>query len=90
MRRAAPRHVPAPIWNPDIPNNERFSDQRQPVPFDGDPGNAFRLEWEMFVRHVVEGAPFPHDLFAGARGVRVAELGQRSSREGRRIEVPAP
>jgi predicted dehydrogenase len=81
---------PRPIWNPDIPNNERFSDQWQPVPFDGDPGNAFRLQWEMFVRHVVEGAPFQHDLFAGARGVRVAEIGQRSSREGRRIEVPAP
>jgi predicted dehydrogenase len=43
----------------------------------------------MFVRHVAEDAQFPHDLHAGARGVRVAELGMQSSAEGRRMEVPA-
>jgi predicted dehydrogenase len=80
---------PRPIWNPDIPNVSRFLDQWQPAPLDGEPGNAFRLQWEMFVRHVVEDAPFGQDLHAGARGVRVAELGMRSSEEGRRIEVPA-
>jgi predicted dehydrogenase len=81
---------PRPIWNPDIPNEADFLGQWQPVPEDGAPGNGFRLQWEMFVRHVAEGAAFPHDLFAGARGVRVAELGLRSSREGRRVEVPGP
>ena len=80
---------PRPIWNPDIPNVSRFLDQWQPAPLDGEPGNAFRLQWEMFVRHVVEDAPFGQDLHAGVRGVRVAELGMRSSEEGRRIEVPA-
>jgi predicted dehydrogenase len=80
---------PRPIWNPDIPNVSRFLDQWQPAPLDGEPGNAFRLQWEMFVRHVVADAPFPQDLHAGARGVRVAELGMRSSAEGRRVEVPA-
>ena len=80
---------PRPIWNPDIPNVSRFLDQWQPAPLDGEPGNAFRLQWEMFVRHVVEDAPFGQDLQAGARGVRVAELGMLSSEEGRRIEVPA-
>jgi predicted dehydrogenase len=80
---------PRPVWNPDIPNVSRFLDQWQPAPLDGEPGNAFRLQWEMFVRHVVEDAPFRQDLHAGARGVRVAELGMLSSEEGRRIEVPA-
>jgi len=80
---------PRPVWNPDIPNVSRFLDQWQPAPLDGEPGNAFRLQWEMFVRHVAEGAPFPHDLHAGARGVQVAELGLRSSGEGQRVEVPA-
>ena len=80
---------PRPVWNPDIPNVARFLDQWQPAPLDGEPGNAFRLQWEMFVRHVVEDAPFRQDLHAGARGVRVAELGMLSSAEGRRIEVPA-
>lgn len=80
---------PRPIWNPDIPNVSRFLDQWQPAPLDGEPGNAFRLQWEMFVRHVVDDAPFRQDLHAGARGVLVAELGMQSSAEGRRIEVPA-
>jgi predicted dehydrogenase len=79
---------PRPVWNPDIPNEHDFPAQWQPVPLDADPGNAFRLQWEMFVRHVAEGGPFPHDLFAGARGVQVAELALRSSAEGRRVEVP--
>jgi predicted dehydrogenase len=93
LRNCAAQHrgtSPRPIWNPDIRSEQDFLGQWQPVPRDGEPGNAFRLQWEMFIRHVLEDAAFPHDLFAGARGVRVAELGLRSSREGRRIEVPSP
>ena len=33
-------------------------------------------------------APYRWDLLAGARGVQLAELGLRSSAEGRRLEVP--
>lgn len=90
LRDCAAQHrgtSPRPIWNPDIPNEQDFLRQWQPVPRDAEPANAFRLQWEMFIRHVLEDAAFPHDLFAGARGVRVAELGLRSSREGRRIEI---
>jgi predicted dehydrogenase len=81
--------APRPVWNPDIPNPHEFRDQWQPVTLDGEPGNAFRLQWEAFARHVFDDAPFPHDLHSGARGVRVAELGMRSSAQGRRIEVPS-
>jgi predicted dehydrogenase len=80
---------PRPIWNPDIPDASRYAEQWQPVPLGEEYGNAFRLQWEMFIRHVVADTPFPHDLFAGARGVQVAELGLLSSAEGRRMEVPA-
>jgi len=92
LRDCAAQHrgvSPRPVWNPDIGGEQGFRAQWQPAPLDGEPGNAFRLEWEMFVRHVLDDAPFPHDLRSGARGVRVAELGMRSSAEGRRIEVPA-
>jgi predicted dehydrogenase len=78
---------PRPIWNPDIPNDSDYLAQWQAVPLDGDYGNAFRLEWEMFVRHVAENAPFPHDLHSGVRGLQVAEAGLLSSAEGRRVEV---
>ena len=40
--------------------------------------NAFKAEWELFLRHVVLDEPFPWDLLAGARGVQLAEAGIES------------
>ena len=78
---------PKPVWNPDVPATEDFRGQWQEVPDNAEFGNGFKTQWEMFVRHVVEDAPFHHDLAAGARGVQVAEAGLRSSAEGRRIAL---
>ena len=80
--------TPMPVWNPDLPVTERFRDQWQPVPDNGELGNGFRVQWEAFLRHVAEGGPFPYDFLAGARGVQLAELGLASSAAGRRLEVP--
>jgi predicted dehydrogenase len=79
--------TPKPAWNPDEPGTERFLDQWQPVPDNAELGNGFRAQWELFLAHVVSDAPFPYDLLAGARGVQLAELGQASAREGRRMTV---
>ena len=79
--------TPKPVWNPDVPAAEDYRRQWQDVPDNTDFDNAFKTQWEMFVRHVVEDAPFPYDLASGARGVQVAEAGLRSSAEGRRIEL---
>ncbi len=80
--------TPKPVWNPDEPSGEAFLDQWQPVPDNAEPSNGFKAEWELFLAHVVSGAPFPYDLLAGARGVQLAELGMTSAREGRRMAVP--
>ena len=80
--------TPKPVWNPDIPNAEPFRAQWQPVPDNAEFGNGFKAEWELFLDHVVTGAPFRYDLLAGARGVQLAELGLASAREGRRMAVP--
>ena len=80
--------TPKPVWNPDLPATEDFRDQWQVVPDNEDFDNGFKVQWEAFLRHVVDDAPFPWDFFAGARGVQLAELGLRSAREGRRVEVP--
>jgi len=80
--------TPKPVWNPDLPATERFRDQWQAVPDNADYDNGFKVQWEAFLRHVVEDGPFPWDFGAGARGVQLAELGLRSAREGRRIEIP--
>lgn len=80
--------TPKPVWNPDLPVSHAFRDQWQEVPDNEDFDNGFKEQWEMFLRHVYEDAPYTWDLWAGARGVQMAELGLQSAREGRRIEVP--
>jgi predicted dehydrogenase len=86
--RIQPREAtPMPVWNPDLVEARSFRDGWQEVPDNAAFGNGFAMQWEQFVRHVVEDAPHPYDLSSGARGVRLAEAGLRSSREGRRIEI---
>ncbi|WP_037607445.1 Gfo/Idh/MocA family protein [Streptacidiphilus rugosus] len=80
--------TPKPVWNPDLPATEPFRSQWQQVPDNQEFDNGFKVQWERFLAHVVADAPFPHDLLAGAKGVQLAELGLRSSREGRRLDVP--
>ncbi|WBB68006.1 Gfo/Idh/MocA family oxidoreductase [Micromonospora sp. WMMD812] len=87
--RVQPRAVtPKPVWNPDLVETQRFRDQWHEVPDNAVFDNGFKAQWEQFVRHVVEDAPNPYDLLSGARGVQLADAGLRSSREGRRIELP--
>jgi predicted dehydrogenase len=80
--------TPKPVWNPDLPATEDFRSQWAPVPDNAAFDNGFKVQWEMFLRHVVDDAPWSWDFLAGARGVQVAELGLRSAAEGRRFDVP--
>ncbi|MCL6598581.1 MAG: Gfo/Idh/MocA family oxidoreductase [Alicyclobacillus macrosporangiidus] len=80
--------TPKAVWNPDLPDPNRYRDQWLPVPLREEPDNAFKVQWEMFLKHVVLGTPFKHDLFEGAKGVQLAELGLKSWRERRWIPVP--
>lgn len=80
--------TPRPVWDPDSPHDHDFRADWQEVPDSRDYDNAFKVEWEMFIRHVCEDAPFPHDLLEGAKGVQLAELGYRSSAERRMLAVP--
>jgi predicted dehydrogenase len=51
--------------------------------------NSYRAGWELFIRHIEEDAPFPYPLLEGAKGLQLAELAYRSSRERRWIAVPS-
>jgi len=81
-------NTPRPIWNPDLPNPIHFRDDWQEVPDNCTFENAFKVQWEMFLKHVAEDAPFPHDFVDGVRGVQLAELGLRSWAERRWLNVP--
>src|ERR687897_3934807 len=82
-------NTPKAIWNPDLPDTNDYRSQWLGVPQDEDPDNAFKIQWEMYLRHVLAGEPFPYDLLEGAKGVQLAELGLRSWNERRWLEVPA-
>ena len=82
-------HTPKPVWNPDLPVTEPFRDQWLEVPGNADLDNGFKIQWEEFLRDVVAGRPHRYGLLSAARGVQLAELGLRSSAEGRRVEIPA-
>jgi len=81
-------HTPRPVWNPDLPVTEPFRDQWLEVPANADLDNGFKIQWEEFLADVLAGRPHRYDLLSAARGVQLAELGLRSSAEGRRVEIP--
>ena len=87
-RSQARVNTPKPVWNPDIPQTIDFFGGWQEVPDIAVHDNGFKVQWEMFIRHVAEGAPWPHTLFEGAKGVQLAEAGLRSWKERRWIDLP--
>ncbi len=81
-------NTPRAIWNPDVPNTHDFRKDWQEVPDNGVFENAFKVQWEYFLRHVVNDEPFPWGLLEGAKGVQLAELGMESWRERRWLKIP--
>jgi len=79
--------TPRAIWNPDLPDPIDHRAGWIDVPAE-EPDNAFKVQWERFLRHVALDEPFPWDFYAGARGVQLSELGLRSWHERRWVEVP--
>jgi len=80
--------TPRPIWNPDVPQPIKFLETWSEVPDTMSYDNGFKAEWEMFIRHLLEGAPFKWTLLEGAKGVQLAEAGLRSWKERRWIDLP--
>jgi predicted dehydrogenase len=81
--------TPRPVWNPDIAQPIDFYQGWQKVPGTMDYDNAFKIQWELFLRHVALDEPFRWTLREGAKGVQLAELGLKSWKERRWVDVPA-
>lgn len=71
-------NTPKPIWNPDIPQPINFYDDWSKVPDQEQYENAFKAQWELFLKHIVLGTPFEWNLLEGAKGVQLAEKGLES------------
>jgi predicted dehydrogenase len=81
--------TPRPTWNPDIDNPHSFHDDWLRVPHQREYHNAFKAQWELYLRHIVRDEPFPWDLLEGAKGVQLAEKGYESSDKRCWVDVPA-
>jgi predicted dehydrogenase len=81
-------NTPKPVWNPDIPNPIDFREGWTKVPEQEDFDNAFKAQWELFLKHVVLDTPFPWNLMEGAKGVQLAELGLESWEKKTWIRIP--
>ncbi len=80
-------NTPRPTWNPDIPQPINFFEGWAKVPDQETYDNAFKIQWELFLRHIALDEPFPWDLLRGAKGVQFAELGLKSWAERRWLPV---
>lgn len=80
--------TPKPVWNPDLEDSHDYDADWAGIPTNDVFQNGFKQQWEEFLTSYVLGTEYEFDLLAGARGVLLAELGLRSSSEGRKIELP--
>jgi predicted dehydrogenase len=71
--------TPSLVWNAEDRAAADHHAAWLPVPDLPPLGNAFKVHWELFLRHVCDGASFPWDFAMAARGVELAQKCYRSS-----------
>ncbi len=81
-------NTPKPVWNPDIKSPINFNEGWSKVPEQENYDNAFKAEWELFLRHVVKDEPFKWNLLEGAKGVQLAEKGLESWKKKTWVKIP--
>jgi predicted dehydrogenase len=81
-------NTPKPVWNPDVIQPIDFFAGWQDVPDTTTYDNGFKAQWELFIRHVVDAAPFKWTLREGAKGVQLVECALQSWRERRWVDIP--
>ncbi len=81
-------NTPRPVWNPDIKQPIDFMKNWNEVPEQEDHDNAFKIQWEMFLKHIVKDTEFPWNLKEGAKGVQLAEKALESWKKRAWIDIP--
>jgi len=89
VRTQARVNTPKPVWNPDVRQPMNFFDHWQMVPEYANFDNGFKIQWEAFIRHLAEDAPYKWNLLEGAKGVQLVEAALASWKERRWVDVPA-
>jgi predicted dehydrogenase len=79
--------TPKAVWNPDVADGLDYRSAWRTLDAVPQP-NAFKAQWERFLRHVVSDEPFPWDFLEGAKGIQLAELALESAEARCWIGVP--
>jgi predicted dehydrogenase len=80
--------TPKPVWNPDIDHDHDFRSDWIKIPHQQEFDNAFKIQWELFLKHVVIDEPFRWNLLEAAKGNQLADIGYEAARKRRWMEVP--
>jgi len=91
LRKCYTQHygnTPKPVWNPDIDQPIKFFEGWSEVPEQEQFENAFKAQWELFLKHVVKDDPFPWNLREGAKGVQLADKGLESWQKKAWVDIP--
>lgn len=79
--------TPRPVWNPDIPQPINFYDGWQQMPQTTEYDNAFKIQWELFLKHVAGEGEFPWSIQSGVAGLALAIAGRESSDGQKWVQV---
>jgi predicted dehydrogenase len=80
-------NTPRPTWNPDVRQTRNFYDDWALVPDSTNYDNAFKVQWELYLKHVWGECDFKWNLLEAAKGVQLVEVGLQSWAERRWIDL---
>ncbi|MEX0994505.1 MAG: Gfo/Idh/MocA family oxidoreductase, partial [Balneolaceae bacterium] len=80
--------TPKPVWNPDEESDHDFYSDWIRIPAQQDFENAFKVQWELFLRHVIKDEPFRWNLLEAAKGNQLADIGYQASEKREWMDVP--
>ena len=80
--------TPWVVWNPDVESAVSYFDNWTEYEPDAEYENAFKIQWELFLKHVVYDDPFHWSLLEGAKGVQLAEKAIESWEKRAWVDLP--
>lgn len=81
-------NTPRPTWNPDVRQTRNFYDDWALMPDTTNYDNAFKVQWELYLKHVWGEGDFKWNLLEAAKGVQLVEVGLQSWAERRWLDLP--
>jgi len=80
--------TPKPMWDSTTPKPIDFYADWATVPNNETFANPYRAQWELFLRHIADDAPFHWTLLEAAKGTQLAEKALDAARKRAWVDLP--